>query len=120
MVIWSDYAFSRIFIDRALEISDTMSRDMRATARLARCMWELSKSGKTRLSDIYRVMTFGVQNDKEFAISGTGWQNYVSSERIIRPALRKDVIEKIIQPGFLEKLRPERRFDQTLYFTIRR
>ena len=71
------------------------------------------------MSDIYRVMTFDVQNDKEFAISGSGWRNYVSSERIVKPALRSDIIEKIIQPGFLEKLRPERRFDQTLYFTLR-
>jgi hypothetical protein len=120
IVIWSDYAFSRLFIDRVLTEATTMSRDMRATARLARCIWELSKSGRTRLSEIYRVMTFDVQNDKEFAISGTGWRNYVSSERIIRPIMQKDVIERIIEPGFLENLRPERRFDQTLYFTLRR
>ena len=119
IVVWSDYAFSRLFIDRAQEEASAMSRDMRATARLARCIWELSKSGKTRLSEIYRVMTFDVQNDKEFAISGTGWRRYVSSERILKPVLQKDVIERIIEPGFLEKLRPERRFDQTLYFTLR-
>ena len=120
ILVWSDFAFSRIFVNRALETASTMSRDMRATARLARCLWELSKSGKTKLSDIYRVMTFDLQNDKEFAINGIGWRNYVSSERIVKPILRKDVIEEIIQPGYLEKLRPERRFDQTLYFTKRR
>ena len=120
IVIWSDYAFSRLFIDRALEEANAMSRDMRATARLARCIWELSKSGKTRLSEIYRVMTFGVQNDKEFAISGSGWRNYITSKRIENPVLHKDVIGDIIEQGFLEKLRPERRFDQTLYFTMRK
>ena len=77
IVVWSDYAFSRLFIDGVSEEVKTMSRDMRATARLARCIWELSKSGKTKLADIYRVMTFDVQNDKEFAINGTGWRKYI-------------------------------------------
>lgn len=120
ILIWSDHAFSRLFVDRSYNETDSMSRDMRATARLARCIWELSKSGKTRLADIYKVMTYGLQNDKEFSISGTGWRNYVSSKRIDNPMLHKNVIEEIIQPGYLERLRPERRFDQTLYFTMRK
>ena len=48
IVIWSDYAFSRLFIDSSYEVTSTMSRPMRASARLARCLWELSKSGKIR------------------------------------------------------------------------
>lgn len=119
IVFWSDYAFSRLFIDGSYEITDTMSRPMRATARLARCLWELSKSGKIRLTDIYRQMAFGNQTDKEFAIGGSKWRTYVSSKRILKPALEKDVIQEIIEPGYIEKLSPERRFDQTLYFTYR-
>lgn len=119
IVVWSDYAFSRLFVDSAFNIEGTMSRSMRASARLARCLWELSKSGKIRVSDIYRQMAFGNQTDKEFAIQGPKWRNYVSTERIIQPKLRKDVISEIIQPGYIERLRPERRFDQTLYFTVR-
>lgn len=46
IVIWSDYAFSRLFIDSSYDVANTMSRPMRATARLAKCLWELSKSGK--------------------------------------------------------------------------
>lgn len=44
---------------------------MRATARLARCIWELSKSGKIREVDIYRQMAIGNQMDKEFTIGGS-------------------------------------------------
>ncbi len=119
ILIWSDYAFSRLFIDSSYDVENTMSRPMRATARLARCLWELSKSGKIRLLDIYRQMAFGNQTDKEFAIGGPKWRTYVSSERIIKPALKKDVINEIIEPGYIERLSPERRFDQTLYFTYR-
>ena len=92
---------------------------MRASARLARCLWELSKSGKIRLADIYRQMAFGNQTDKEFAIQGPKWRKYVTTERIAQPILQKDVISEIIQPGYIEHLMPERRFDQTLYFTVR-
>ena len=119
IVIWSDYAFSRLFIDGSDEIASTMKRPMRATARLARCLWELSKSGKIRMVDIYRQMAFGNQTDKEFAIGGSKWRQYVKSPRIVRPILSNTVVNKIIEPGNIERLSPERRFDQTLYFTVR-
>jgi len=119
IVVWSDYAFSRLFVDSAYEIESTMSRPLRASARLARCLWELSKSGKIRLADIYRQMAFGNQTDKEFAVPGTKWRSYVDNNRITTPRLHKDVLKDVIQPGFIEKLRPERRFDQTLFFTVK-
>lgn len=119
IVVWSDYAFSRLFVDSSYETERTMSRPMRATARLARCLWELSKSGKIRLVDIYRQMAFGNQTDKEFAVGGAKWRKYVTSDRILRPALAKEVVNEIIEDGYIEMLSPERRFDQTLYFTVR-
>lgn len=118
IVIWSDYAFSRLFIDGASDEASTMSRPMRATARLARCLWELSKSGKIRVVDIYRQMAFGNQTDKEFAIGGSKWRQYVTSDRILNPILPKTVVNEIIEPGYIQRLSPERRFDQTLYFTV--
>lgn len=119
IVVWSDYAFSRLFIDSSGSVETTMSRPMRASAKLARCLWELSKSGKIRLAEIYRQMAFDNQTDKEFAINGQRWRKYVSSDRISNPILHKDVLKQIIEPGYIERLRPERRFDQTLYFTVR-
>lgn len=120
IVVWSDYAFSRLFVDSVLETAKTMSRPARSTARLARCLWELSKSGKIRMTDIYRQMAFGNQTDKEFSVNGLHWRKYVNHERIFRPILNKDAVNEIIQDGFIEKLSPERRFDQTLYFTVRK
>jgi hypothetical protein len=119
IVVWSDYAFSRLFLDGTRKVEKNMSRPMRASARLARCLWELSKSGKIRLTDIYRQMAFGVQTDKEFAIQGVKWRKYVDT-RITKPRFSKNVIFDVIQPGYIERLTPERRFDQTLYFTMKR
>ena len=118
IVIWSDYAFSRLFLDSAAdETATTMSRPMRASARLARCLWELSKSGKIRVVDIYRQMAFGNQTDKEFAVNGSKWRKYVPSDRILTPILPRTVVHDIIEDGYIKYLSPERRFDQTLYFT---
>ena len=108
-----------MFIDGSSAPATTMSRPMRATARLARCLWELSKSGKIRVVDIYRQMAFGNQTDKEFAIGGSKWRQYVTADRIVRPILPKEVVNSIIEDGYIERLSPERRFDQTLYFTMR-
>jgi hypothetical protein len=92
---------------------------MRASASLARCLWELSKSGQAPLNEIYRQTAFDKQTDKEFAISGNIWNNYVSTKRILKPILPKEVLNEIIEPGFVSWLKPERRFDQTLYFTFK-
>lgn len=119
IVIWSDYAFSRLFLDGSDGPAFTMKRGMRASARMARCLWELGKSGKIRVVDIYRQMAFGNQTDKEFAVGGSQWQKYVTTGRITNLALNKDVVNEIIEPGYIERLMPERRFDQTLYFTMR-
>ena len=119
IIVWSDYAFSRLFVDSAADTTKTMSRPQRATARLARCLWELSKSGKIQIKDIYRQMAFGNQTDKEFAIGGPKWRKYVKTDRTLNPILPKTVVNQIIEQGYIEKLSPERRFDQTLYFTAR-
>lgn len=119
IVVWSDYAFSRLFIDSSYEVANTMSRPMRATARLAKCLWELSKSGKIRVVDIYRQMAFGNQTDKEFSIPGVKWKTYVTTPRTAQLILPKEAVNEIIEDGYIERLSPERRFDQTLYFTVR-
>ncbi len=115
IVVWSNLAFSRLFIETSND--NTMSRPMRASARMARCLWELSKSGKIRVEDIYRQMAFGQQTDKEVSVPGDRWRRYITTNRIITPAISKNALSEIIAPGYIENLRPERRFDQTLYFT---
>lgn len=119
IVVWSDYAFSRLFIDSSYETANTMSRPMRATARLAKCLWELSKSRRIRMVDIYRQMAFGNQTDKEFSIPGVKWKTYVTTPRTAQLILPKEAVNAIIEEGYIERLSPERRFDQTLYFTVR-
>ena len=80
-----------------------MSRPMRATARLARCLWELSRSGIIRVNDIYRQMAFGNQTDKEFSVNGLKWKRYVTSDRTMRPILPSTVVNEIIEDGYIQR-----------------
>lgn len=117
IVVWSDLAFSRLFIETKNE--ESMSRPMRASAKMARCIWELSKSGKIHVDEIYRQMAFGQQTDKEMSIPGDRWRKYITTDRTMHLAVPKSALTEIIDPNFIENLKPERRFDQTLYFTMR-
>lgn len=116
IVVWSDLAFSRLFIETPND--ESMSRPMRASARMARALWELGKSGKIRVEEIYRQMAFGQQTDKEISVPGDRWRKYITTGRTVNPAVSKDALLEIIDPEYIEYLHPERRFDQTLYFTF--
>ena len=120
--VWSDFALSRLFLDSAWESrkSTTINRQMRSSARFFRFMYHMSTSHKVALSKIYHEMDFGRQTDKEFAVSGNITNRYMSaSPRLLTPCLPSSVVREIILNGGEEELKPERRFDQTLYFTAK-
>lgn len=115
--VWSDFALCKTFIDRSRKESKGVDRYLRSSARLARILYEISRSGKTNIQNIYAQMTFGLQSDKEFALSGKITHKYMKSPRLHNPALPPDVLKHVILNGGQKKLSPERRFDQTIYFT---
>ncbi|MFT0802970.1 HindVP family restriction endonuclease [Bacillus swezeyi] len=116
--IWSDFAVCRTFLDKSRS-GTRMTRYVRSSARLARVLYELSNSTsmKTNTERIYTDMSFGAQTDKEFALSGKATREYMSSPRRIKPIMNREVVTKIILNGGVKELSPERRFDQTIYFT---
>jgi hypothetical protein len=63
-------------------------------------------------------MDFGHQTDKEFAVNGGITRSYMTSNRRHAPILNKDCLSDIILGGGEKLLSPERRFDQTVYFTL--
>ncbi|MDD5596901.1 MAG: HindVP family restriction endonuclease [Victivallaceae bacterium] len=119
--VWSDFALSRLFLDSAWEKrkSQIINRQMRSTARFFRFMYQMSTSRKVALSKIYHEMDFSRQTDKEFAVGGNITNRYMASPRLLSPLLPSSIIPEIILNGGEERLKPERRFDQTLYFTAK-
>jgi hypothetical protein len=96
-----------------------MSRPNRATAKMAKILWELSKSNKVNLDEIKKDFTYTNQTDKEFAINAATWRKYITSKFIPHLRFTKDMLKKIINLDYIDKLMPERRFDQTLYYILK-
>ena len=116
--VWSDFALSRLFIESAQGNPSNISRATRSTARLARILYEISTQRKTNIYQIYTEMAFEHQTDKEFAVSGRITRNYMKSSRRLKPIMEKNILSEIILGGGEKLLSPERRFDQTVYFTL--
>ena len=120
LFVWSDYALMTAYLRQAeAESKGAINRATRAVVRFARTQYELAVSahGKIRVRPIYREMDFGKQTDKEIAMSGKMTRKYMTSSRRASPILPPDVLKEIILHGGHKKLSPERRFDQTVYFT---
>ena len=117
--VWSDFALISAYLEQAKGEGD-ISRATRAVIRFARAQYELSTLGKIQIQRIYKDMSYGKQTDKELAMSGGTTQKYMTSPRRASPAIPPDVLPRIILNGGQRQLSPERRFDQTIYFTAER
>jgi len=130
LIVWSDFALCRAFIDKSRDLDSDkavkstkkgpkINRYLRASARLARVMYELATQGRVNLEGIYTQMAFGTQTDKEFSLPGKSTSQYLSTPRRANPILQRTVIREIILDGGEALLSPERRFDATVYFTAK-
>ncbi|WP_027086835.1 HindVP family restriction endonuclease [Cohnella panacarvi] len=121
--IWSDFALCRTFLDRSnadptiRRTAPSITRHMRGSVRLAKAFYDLSTRGRANIEEIYTKMAFGHQTDKEFSLNGKMTRDYMASPRRVTPALSKEVLTELIINGGEKMLSPERRFDQSIYFT---
>jgi hypothetical protein len=117
--VWSNFALTRLFMDALIEgnLIDRISRPQRSALRLARFLYEFSRSGKVYQEPIYDGMTFDTLNDKEFSVSGSKTNPYMACERLLKPRVTKDEIKNIVMGGGQKWLSPERRFDSILFFS---
>ncbi len=117
--LWTDLALLRVVSDRVLfQTNPTeISRHARALLRVWRILFEVTRSGKVQLKNAFTQMTYGHQSDKEFALSGAITHSYLRYRRLTCPAVSKHRLREIILGGGHERLSPERRFDQSIYFS---
>lgn len=117
--VWSDLALCKAFIDKSAKESGNraVSRSLRESARMLRCLNDLHTKGKVNIQQIYKGMSLGKQTDKAVALSGTTTSRYMQHPRLVKPAITKETLKEIILNGGQRLLSPERRFDATIYFT---
>lgn len=117
--VWSDLAFTRLFIDAAnSEISrgkTIISRQSRTVIWLFKMLYDFALNGQINHELVIDSLSFNTKNDKAFALSGKVTHKYMKSEELTKPRITKQDIKSIILGGGHNLLSPERRFDAIIF-----
>jgi hypothetical protein len=124
MFVWSDYALTRLFVDASLKSptytksgDKNITRYYRAVIWLARMLFDFSTNYKISQDNILNV-PYNTKNDKAFSITGKATRNYIQSEQIKTPRIKRDEVKNIILNGAQNFLSPERRLDAAILTTF--
>lgn len=119
MFVWSDFAFTRTFVDIARSSSslESISRPTRCAVWLAKMLYDFASEGKINHEQVVDEITFDTKNDKAFAIGGAVTRKYMRSPELTKPRIKKQEIKNIIIGGGEKLLSPERRFDAAVMST---
>lgn len=119
--VWSDLAFTRLFIDlskqeiNAIGRVRSIARHTRTIVWLFKMLHDFSVNGSFNHKRIIDTLSYNTKNDKAFAVSGRVTHTYMSSEVLRQPRINKSEIKQIILGGGQNLLSPERRFDAIIY-----
>lgn len=118
--VWSDLALAKLFIDdtKTSANKDKISRPARASCWLFKILMDFAQTGKFDHEEIKDKLSFGVQTDKAFALSGVKTHQYLKSEELLTPRITVDALPQIILGGGHRMLSPERRFDAAIMNNI--
>lgn len=127
--VWSNYAYTRLFLER--ELVET-SKGKRELTRMARCMIRVAgylyeagrvRSNRADINEIFAKYTATKQSDKDMSAPAVVTrpfmtQNATPNEDCVRyPRIPRTAVTEIIKYGGQKLLKPERRLDQSIYFT---
>ena len=117
--VWSDYAFTRLFIDSAKSSlsKEGINRVTRTFVWLFKVLYDYALVGKFNYEKIIDTQSYNTKNDKAFALSGLRTLKYMKSAELRRPRISRDEIKNIILGGGHKLLSPERRFDAVIVNT---
>lgn len=117
--VWSDLAFTRLFIDTANKELATnkirITRQVRTAIWLFKMLYDFARNGQINYKLIIDSLSYNTKNDKAFAISGKITHKYMQSTELNQPRIQKQAIKKIIIGGGQDLLSPERRFDAIIF-----
>jgi len=117
--MWSNIAFTRLFIDAAkAEIKlKKISRHQRCVLWLIKMLYDFAYTRKIDYESIIDLMSFNSKNDKAFALSGVRTHKYMNCPELTQLRIKKDEIKNIILGNGERLLSPERRFDSIIFNT---
>jgi len=112
--MWSNYAFTRLFVDAVVGASSTINRKLRTIVWLARMLYDYSDAEKLDYQHIIDNYTFNTKNDKAFAVNGAITNPYMRCPELTTPRISKEAVSSIILNGGQNFLSPERRLDAAI------
>jgi len=117
--VWSNFAFTRLFIDTAngklLEGINRISRPIRTIVWLFKMIYDFSYNGQINYKGIIDGISYNTKNDKAFSVNGMVTYPYMKNQFLSTPRIEKKEIRDIIIGGGQRLLSPERRFDAIIY-----
>jgi len=112
--VWSDFAFTRLFIDKMKADREKISRRMRTVVWLSRMLYDYSVKGKIDFGQVIDTYTYDTKNDKAFALNGNLTNPYMFCNELTKPRISKYDLKNIILGGGQKFLSPERRLDAAI------
>jgi hypothetical protein len=113
--VWSNLAFTRLFISMATEPYTQINRPIRTIIWLFKMLYDFSQLGQIDYRYIIDALSFNAKNDKAFAVNGRITHSYMKSQFLTQPRIQQSEIKNIILGGGQNLLSPERRFDAIIY-----
>lgn len=128
LIVWSNLAYAKLFLTK---VPDTQTNDPTA-CRAARCLSKFIQylhngSGGSAIDRRINLATIkvpdGYQTDKELSVNGAGTREFITAckkdgsrnDTYSKPRFPRKILHSIILDGGEKKLKPERRFDQSIY-----
>jgi len=116
--VWSDFAFTRLFIDASLSKSTyKITRLSRTVIWLIKMLFDFAKNGRFNPKQTIDKLTYNTRNDKAFALGGKSTHQYMVCSELVKPRLTKHIFKNIILGGGQNFLSPERRLDAVILST---
>lgn len=127
--VWSDYAYTRLFLERSFIETKKGKKEL---TRMARCMIRVAgylhdagraRNNKADINEIFSKYTATKQSDKDLSASALVTKSFMTKNAnpigncLLKPRVPRVQLKKIIINGGQKKLLPERRLDQSIYFT---
>jgi len=113
--VWSNFAFTRLFIGVAkielLQRSIKITRQIRSLIWLFKMLYDFSKTGQIDHRKTIDELSYNTKNDKAFSVNGKVTHKYMNCVELENPRIPSNDIRKIILGGGQDLLSPERRFD---------
>ena len=117
--VWTDMAFSRLFLDAPSRATSGMSRLKRCSVRVHRIMTLALSGERSDVASLMKGMSYGVSGDKEFMVNGKYTNRLMACDRLTRPALSRLDVTFLASLGFEDMLKPERNLGDAVYYAVK-